>query len=577
MNDFTQNPDNIPHRTELSGVLLESVEEVLREPIEEKDMARALDRARQPFQAILPRRPRLSRRLLIAAAIATTIAVVALFILPNCRPVASVTWAQVVEAVAKKPWLHATTTTGDGTKREEWFSASRKMMFFRYGEYPSSLDLEQNIREAYNPKENTIFRIIDKGNRDGLNLFKEIFMTFVSADVGQTIGTGKVKLVHQEQDVVNWLGKRSIVHHFKQVNEVKSGSEATGNAEFEWVVYVDPDTGLPFRYEQVTILKGFDSSNNSVRSDSRRWEIDYPETGPDSIYALGVPKNAKVVEQVFDVLDPEIERIVSEVHAARWWQDNYYALIVQSCDDQPWPQASQLLRVWKSGIKWKIERTIQPLYGDKKLPPEGTDHAAWWKKKAEKLQFVPEELCDGKWIWQYLVQGVRQPTPPEIKAGTPGDFLVIESIEKKRNNMIVNRDQAWRNWLISAGRPNICTAEGKATIDLKPKSGPPNTILLEFRNPTIGTPGSTSNPPIQRCWIAPEKSYLVMRNECITIVDGKEERSYYYEIEGVTQSPKGQWFPAVVRNLNYSAAGSDSIMRFYYDFNAPMPDDIFEP
>ncbi|MGA2797658.1 MAG: hypothetical protein ABSE63_08780 [Thermoguttaceae bacterium] len=577
MNDFAQNRDNITHHTELTGVLLESVEEVLREPIEEKDLARALDRARQPFQATLPRRPLLSRRLLITAAIATTIAVVALFILPNWRPVASVTWAEVVETVAKKPWLHAVTTTGDGTKREEWFLASRKMMFFRYGEYPSSLDLEQNIREAYNPKENTIFRTTDKGNRDEPNFYKELFMTFVSADVGQTIDTGKTKLVHQEQDIINLLGKRWIEHHFKPVYEDKSRSDATENADHELVVYVDPDTHLPFRWEQVIILKGFDPSNNTVRSTSLRWEIDYPETGPDSIYALGVPKNAKVVEHVFDVLDPEIERIVSEVHAARWWQDNYYALVVHSDDEQHWSQAVQVFRVWKSGIEWKIARTIQSPYWDNKLPPEDTDPAAWWKKRAEKLQFVPEELCDGKWIWQYLVQGVRQPTPPEIKSGTPENSLVIESIEKKRNKMILNRNEAWRNWLISAGRPNICTSMCKATIDLKPKSGPPNTVLLEFRNPIIGQPGNPFDPPIQRCWIAPEKSYLVMRNECINIVDGKEEIFYFYEIEGVTQSPKGQWFPAVVRNLNYIMSGSDSIMRFYYDFNSPMPDSLFEP
>jgi hypothetical protein len=557
MNDFAHNPNNNPHSSELSGVLLESVEEILREPIDEKDLARALDRARQVANATPLRRRRLSRQFIIAAVIATTIAIVALFILPNWRPVASVTWAQVVEAVAKKPWLHATTTTGDGTKREEWFSVSRKMMFFRYGEYPSSLDLEQNIREAYNPKENTIFRTTDKGNRDAYNLFIELFMTFVSADVGQTIDAGKTKLIHQQKNIVDWAGKRSIVHRFKEVDDDKSKSDETGNANFEWIVYVDPDTRLPFRYEQVTILKGFDSSNNTVRSTSQRWEIDYPETGPDSIYALGVPKNAKLVEHVFDVLDPEIERIVSEVHAARWWQDNYSALVVQSDDKQHWSQAVQLFRVWKSGIKWKIERTIQPIFGDKKLPPDDTDRAAWWREKAKNMQFAPEELCDGKWIWDYLVQGA--------------------SIEKKRNNMILSRDQAWQNCLISAGRPNICTSMCNATIDLKPKSGPPNTVLLEFRNPIIGRPGSPFNPPIQRCWIAPEKSYLVMRNECINIVDGKEELFNFYEIEGVTQSPKGQWYPAVVRNLYYRMFGTDTIMRFFYDFDTPIPDSLFEP
>ena len=50
-------------RAELSGVLLESVEEILREPIEETDFARALDRARQLAHVTTPDRSQPRRRL----------------------------------------------------------------------------------------------------------------------------------------------------------------------------------------------------------------------------------------------------------------------------------------------------------------------------------------------------------------------------------------------------------------------------------------------------------------------------------------------------------------------------------
>lgn len=63
MNDSSHGFENTSAHAELSGVLLESVKEILREPMEERDLARALDRARQLANATMPDRPRPTRRL----------------------------------------------------------------------------------------------------------------------------------------------------------------------------------------------------------------------------------------------------------------------------------------------------------------------------------------------------------------------------------------------------------------------------------------------------------------------------------------------------------------------------------
>ena len=57
MNGRSQPFDDSPPHAELSGILLQSVEEVLREPIEEEEMAQSLDRARRLGQATTPDRP----------------------------------------------------------------------------------------------------------------------------------------------------------------------------------------------------------------------------------------------------------------------------------------------------------------------------------------------------------------------------------------------------------------------------------------------------------------------------------------------------------------------------------------
>jgi len=67
MDAFAQSSEDSPVRAKLSGVLLESVEEVRREPIAKQDLARALDRARRPDDASSvvgspPTSPRCGRR-----------------------------------------------------------------------------------------------------------------------------------------------------------------------------------------------------------------------------------------------------------------------------------------------------------------------------------------------------------------------------------------------------------------------------------------------------------------------------------------------------------------------------------
>jgi hypothetical protein len=63
MNDYFQSAKHSPHHAELSGILRESVEEVLREPIRDEEVARALNRARQIAQTTISERPRPARPL----------------------------------------------------------------------------------------------------------------------------------------------------------------------------------------------------------------------------------------------------------------------------------------------------------------------------------------------------------------------------------------------------------------------------------------------------------------------------------------------------------------------------------
>ncbi len=574
MDDFTQSSDDLTARDELTGTLLESVDEIHGEPIEDEDVTRALDRARRLDCSTTPRRSRGIGRVLAVAAAAAVLLGVAL----TWWDVPPVAWAEVAQAMKNKTWLHAVSKLPDGTKYELWFSTSRGVLAGRVGESLIWADYRQRTREEYDPENNWINRFPDTQSQAADEFFEAIYGAFLSADAGQTVAVGKRKLVHQQQRVVFEGGRRCIEHRFRLQGPQK---QQVIERRTEWVVYVDPATQLPFRWEQVyrTLGEGLDPTKASVR----RFDVDYPETGPADIYALGAPKTAEVIDRVLEAAQPDIERLLAGVKAARSRADKRNVLVVQSRDDEHWSQGSSVCRIWRSGSRWRVDRSRGPVTRPSdELAPEDADPAAWWRNKAEKLPFRPEELCDGKWLWEYVTKS-RRPTQADIDAGAPKDTHVLVSIDKKRRHLASKGLGA--DSYSSRGWPRVVYYVHwnlKATLDPTPTSGPPDTVLLELRNLAWKPEHGKRSPQIERFWIDPERDYLVIRSERLVTRKEKEQIIGGSVIEGVTQSPQGQWYPTVIRHLQGTRhMGSDKtqdyILRFYYDFDSPIPDSLFEP
>ena len=110
-------------------------------------------------------------------------------------------------------------------------------------------------------------------------------------------------------------------------------------------------------------------------------------------------------------------------------------------------------------------------------------------------------------------------------------------------------------------------------------------VLIEFRNRFwIPADASKRRAQIYRFWVDTNRGYLVMRSEQVVTLDGKEELIRGTVIEDVIQSPQGDWYPTVVRWLKCVVSGGkpldgdagDEVIRYYYDFDAEMPDSLFE-
>jgi hypothetical protein len=229
------------------------------------------------------------------------------------------------------------------------------------------------------------------------------------------------------------------------------------------------------------------------------------------------------------------------------------------------------------------------------LPSNEADLARWWKQKADKAPFEPYALFDGKWHWQYSTK-TRRPNQAEIDAGADKDARIIVSSEKKKL-LPWPRDYYWEEEpLCLMGHPTTLDdsqpsglpiyENQEASIDLKPTVGPPNTILLELRDPVWKLDDSGQRrwmfPQIVRFWIDPERDHLVMRRDDLISRGGKEEMIGGFVIEGLTQNPRKQWFPTVVHYFVHILPPDskkdleDEILRFYYDFTTPIPDNLFK-
>jgi hypothetical protein len=283
MNDRSHASENSLHREELSGVLLESVEAVLREPVERESLNRAMEQARQIEQdrVILPRKSKMLRRTLVFSALAATL-LLATFFFWN-KP--SSAWAQVVEAVAKKPWLQATIIDPDDDQKQGdlWFSTERSILGAKCGNQLTWIDFNRNELEKYIPEQNTIVKMKCEGQVQAeIQFINMVLNSILSGRTDKTLDAGTRKLIHKEQMEINESGKQWIKHVFEIVDEDSFG---------EIDIFVNPDTQLPFRLEAVSPP----AQNRKQRLVVQRWEFNYPSTGPTDIYALGVPKSAKIL------------------------------------------------------------------------------------------------------------------------------------------------------------------------------------------------------------------------------------------------------------------------------------------
>ena len=107
-----------------------------------------------------------------------------------------------------------------------------------------------------------------------------------------------------------------------------------------------------------------------------------------------------------------------------------------------------------------------------------------------------------------------------------------------------------------------------------PESGPPGTFLVEcaFTNEQGLNAARAS-----RFWIDPSRSFVAMRWEH----EFGNDKPRPYIMEELAQSPRGLWYPTVMRwkvgkvHEDGRPPTFDQVRHFYLDFETEMPDSLF--
>lgn len=477
---------------------------------------------------VLVTAPAIGRRRLTAA-IAGAAALLCLAALFSVAlfPKPSVGWTDVAKAVLSQDWIRGTTIFANGDRGTMWLSPGRRIWASKLRETARYFDGREQVKHEYTLATNCITRL-PLGEDDEQ---KVLPMEALSRDQ-RTIGPwlfGTEKIIHQQRREVTEGGKTWV--EFRLTLYRGELSQAT--------LRVDPKTGLP-------VYIKFASPNDPTKSIT--WAFDYPDDGPTDIYALGVPKEARVDDRIPSA---EALRVVRGMADSRARIGDFQMLVLDEVGlvrNNVLAHPSALVR--RKGSRWRVDH-----YG----PPDGNDPI--------KKQPTPLLVCDGTAVWHNTVhdQGAeprwelsRNPTPQDLMSGEGLGIMNLAGAVKIAS--LLFPDLSPRSWM-------------SFTFDSKPAEAPgwvviKRTAVLATKEPQVGH---------EWYYVDPKKGYAVVRVELSNLPSGTKPEpghaAHTLTMEDFRESPQGFWYPRVIR---IAGPGRETkTVRYDFEFDCELPDSLF--
>jgi hypothetical protein len=482
--------------------------------------------------------------------------------------------AGVAKAVAEQPWMRAVGKGPGDVDVEMWFSP-------RHGIFATRQTAGQATETVFaNVRQETIEVYVDEEARSAflsrLPMEQEEQKLFAShertlerlffGDPDKAFRGGRYELLSHTQRTERDGDATFIEHRFTTEAEIDDRQMVT-------VLRVDSQTRLPVSWKSMI-------GQTLVFS----CQVDYPDHGPQTIYAMNVPHDVELVDQT---PSEDLERILAAWNAGRTRFDSYRAVVVQSRTPDHHTSGHAVYQVWRKGLKWRVERLrMPPRRGSGPFEdqvPTDAEPETWWLSRGDQWEAVPKTVSDGtvEIRLQVIWPDPARPDPENPRYG------LIKSLEPQRTNafMVPTADPRPDDvWLMPEFRayPFVFGRNGfgyKRSVDAQPAAGPKGAVLVE--SCMVNPPERPDRLRGARYWVDPARSYVLRQVQWLRTSQPEELPNGVVEMRDLALSPSGLWYPGVVRVVQNSVSledgkVSDTYYRYYVDFAAEIPDDLFD-
>jgi hypothetical protein len=427
-------------------------------------------------------------------------------------------WAQVAKAMQSKPWVRWTmripkdVPIPEGFQVPEgWFSAEKRVFAQRANQSARYVDLAGQETYDYMPNTKTIHRSLmsDIDNAEAGH-FETLLRLVSEGDRALDVPESPIQIVGRARRNVPDGDRRWTEYTFACRDSRRTP------ADYQVTFRIDPKTQLPVE------MRSTEKYSSDDPAEERTYTFDYPEAGPADVYALGVPRDAQVVDRRGARIKTAQEIkdfLAAYVEARRKPLEPYTATVLKSDPRANFSDILTAFRTTGEGEAQRVEEVdFEPLMAFRKkiwagqiARPADADRLVWWRQQIAAMAFKPMPR---------------------------GDELLPDRI-------------GYPVELLTHGASPVDNPDCRVTLDRKPVLGPPGTVLLQIRTET--TFGFNDS----FFWIAPKRDYLVLRHEIHFSRDHAAWNNSTQIIDEVKQSPGGRWYSTAVRNGRIAKHGDD--------------------
>lgn len=474
-----------------------------------------------PQATSLPRRSRFKRLLpaCVAAGLTVALVLVATVSLVGNRDA----WAQVAKSLQSKAWMHLTMQVPAGEPLPEglrppeaWFSAKHKASARRFMKAAQYIDFARQETFDYDPTNDVITHSMTRDN-DNVDFghFGALLQLASEGARDLKLPESPIQIVERTQHDVRDKVRPWIEYVFKCRDPRRTPPD------YSMTFRVDPQTQL------IVEMRSTEKLFSNDPADVRIYTVDYPESGPDDIHALGAPRTADVVDR--RRAKSKDAREITEFLAAYAKSslkpiEPYSTIILASLSEPTDSCVIQAFQGRNDGKSLHVDQADQQqlqelrnkVYSKQIAFPDVADRVLWWKQEVAKLTFAP------------------MPRGEENMPHTVGHPYLLGS----------------------PSAPNVIDKEledpdCQLTLDRHPASGPAGTVLLNY------IVDSKTGYSDCRWWIDPERDYLVLRSEMHFSRDHAAWNNVTQVIDKLEKSPGGAWYATEVRMGRIEKSGDD--------------------